>query len=324
MRYGHGLTWIGALSLSAICAIGCGDDGTPTEGTGGDSTTSDPSGDDLTDPSGDETSPTTTPTTTFATSTATNTDTDTGDETSGSTGEDTEDQTTGETAGCDGLGMQGLLLWTTLDDESSVTAPMTGAGAGEVSTMPANDFVSALDGQGVMLDAAGEYIRFPQQSGGTDNIDLDQGTIDFCYRPNYDHLDSLNHGIFGTGDIGGAGGLRIRKAAGNNNNALQVIANGGSFNELNIPSNAYAFVPDTWVRITVSWDFGVGMNEQNTHVYIDGVEVIDPNAPTGPVAVPGPDPAGFVYVGAVDDGDPPWSSDATIDDFKLYDSARVP
>ncbi|MEM6989166.1 MAG: hypothetical protein AAF721_01675 [Myxococcota bacterium] len=51
---------------------------------------------------------------------------------------------------------------------------------------------------------------------------------------------------------------------------------------------------------------------------------VRPNPPTGPVALPAPDPAGFIYVASVDADGPSWNSDLTVDDFKLYDAALVP
>jgi hypothetical protein len=262
--------------------------------------------------------------TTFATMTATDS-TSTTTTTTTTDGEESGSASSGEVADCDTLGLEGLLLYSTLDDAAAVSSPMVGAGAGEVSTSPADDFVAAVYDDGVRLDDSAEYVRFPQSSGGTPNIDFSRGTLEFCYRPDYDHLDSLDHAIFDSGSNFGSGGMRIRKAAGSNGNAFQVIvmpAGGPPVNEFNGPSNTYAFVPGEWHRVTVSWDFAVAVGEPNIRVWIDGAELVDPSVPTGPLTAVAPDPAAYVWVGALEGG--MWSADGVIDDFRVYDSALEP
>ena len=318
------------LTMGAL-ALGCGDSdagGTETDETSSGGETDDPSAPtDPTTPSttagtSDPTSDATTmPSTTFATST-------TGDDATTSDSEsdtgDSGSDSTGRLGTCEGLGNAGLLLHSGLDDAASTMTPIVGNGSGEWSMSPADDFVAALIDGGVNLDAPDEYVRFPQATGDGANIDLSMGTIDFCFRPNYDHLDSQNHAIFGTGDLGSGGGLRIRKAAGDNGNAFQVIAIDTSmnFNEFNGSPNDYAFLPGEWYRVTVSWDFTVGQGEANIRVWIDGQELVDAGGPTGPTTMPTANQAGHIYVGSVDETG--WGGDAVFDDFKLYDAALVP
>ncbi len=230
--------------------------------------------------------------------------------------------------GCEGLGNAGLLLHSTLDDLDSVTTPAVGAGSGQVMTMPADDFVPALDGNGIYIDEGSDVLGFPQRANGNNNINFEQGTIDFCFRPDFDHTDGLNHALFDARAPMNAGGgfIRMRKAAMNNNNTFQVLflepGDMGTFGELAIDPNDYALNAGKWVRITVSWDFTVGPNEQNLRVYFDGVELIDPDPPLGPQTMPSASNNRSMFIGHFPNND--WPAFGTIDDFKLYDTALVP
>lgn len=261
--------------------------------------------------------------TSFTTSSATSGDDD-GSSTA-STAADSSDggteASTGGDAGCEGLGRAGLLLWTTLDDAGSVAAPAVGAGSGTSTTAPIDDFVAALDDGGIRLDALAESVTYPQQVGGVGNIDFERGTIDFCYQPNFDSFDSLDHQIFGANGPNGSF-LRMRKAGGNNANALNIIVRDPSMTlaEFQAPSSNYSMSAGQWYRVTASWDFTVGAAEQNIRIYLDGVELVPSNVPTGPLQMPTPDGAATMSIGAFGNG----SADAVFDDFKLYDSALSP
>ena len=290
----------------------------PTEPTGTDSDSSTGVTDPTTDPSTTDPSTTDPSTTDPSTTDPSTTDPST---------TDTDTTTMGGDL-CPGLGPGGLLLHTTLDDAAAVMTPVVGQGAGQVNTNPADDFVPALNGDGVNLDEGGEFVRYPQQANGGDNIDFTQGTIDFCYRPDYDHTDGQNHALFEAQASmqSGGGFLRVRKAAMNNNNTLQVLYRepgmGGQFGEFNADPSDYQLLAGEWYRITVSWDFTVGPQVQNIHLYIDGVEVIDNSPPTGPAQMPTPSPNEFVSVGVFTGQQ--WPASGVVDDFKLYDSALAP
>ncbi len=289
-----------------------------------DPPTTDPS---TTDPSTTDPSTTDPSTTDPSTTDPSTTDPSTTDPTD-TTDSDTTDSDTGMGGGCEGLGDQGLLLHSTLDDAGAVMNPAVGAGMGQVFTMPADDFVPGLDGDAVYIDAGAEFIRFPQRANGNDNINFEQGTIDFCYRPDYDHTDGENHALFEArgSNMSGGGFIRVRKAAQNNANSFQVLfleaGNMATFGELAIDANDYAWTAGEWVRVTVSWDFTVGGNEQNLRAYLDGVELIDPDPPLGPQNMPSPGNMGNIFVGFFNMND--WPASGAIDDFKLYDSALAP
>ena len=116
------------------------------------------------------------------------------------------------------------LLYTTLDDTASVNNPVFGTGAGStIETTPVDDFVAAAIGNGIRCDSIGERVLFQQTDGLTQNVELDRGTIDFWYRPDYDHDDDLKYTIWGTGQWMTAGSLHLGKHNISNENALFLI-----------------------------------------------------------------------------------------------------
>jgi hypothetical protein len=216
----------------------------------------------------------------------------------------------------------GKLLWTTLDDLASVTSPMSGNGsAAQVQTTPAEDFVPALSNNGVRLDADDERVAFRQ--GG--NINPQTGAIDFCYQPAANHTDDANHPFFGivlASTTMQIPFLRLRKAANNNANALQLIAsNGNAFMQWEIPGTAYTMNAGTWYRVTASWTF-MGGSTAEAHVYLDGAELVPPNPPTGPLQMPPADAGGSLFVGAIQGQ--AWHAGGIIDEVVIYDHPIVP
>ena len=212
----------------------------------------------------------------------------------------------------------------TLDDAGSIVNPAIGAFTGEFMTMPANDFVTALEGNGLRLDDPEDFVRFPMIDTGV-TFFVEHGALDLCYRPDYEHTDGIDHGILATTGSGVAG-LRIRKAGASNGNAFQVIAldiNGAFGVEANIPSSEYSFTPGVWTRITVSWDFNVAAGARNIFVYFDGIEAFEPSPPVGPVIMQDSLPGELVYLGTF--GPPQgWSAAGVLDEVYIYDRPITP
>lgn len=218
-----------------------------------------------------------------------------------------------------------VLLHTTLDDLASVIQPEVGSGQeASVDTNPPNDFVPAIHGNGIQIDAAGEHVRFRQFGVGGANLNPARGALDFCYLPSYDHTDGVDHALLGAEFNPGM--LRIRKAGTSASNRFEVIAgNGTNAVVTSVPAASYALVAGTWARITVSWDYTVGDGQPQVHVYIDGVEVVDPDGPTGPFPMPLVNLADFLYLGAISDGTtPPWNASGVIDELVIYGEPIVP
>ncbi|MGQ0643203.1 MAG: LamG-like jellyroll fold domain-containing protein, partial [Gemmatimonadaceae bacterium] len=172
-----------------------------------------------------------------------------------------------------------LVLHTTLDGPSSVLVPALGTGSGAVvTTTPANDFVSARIGAGLRTDAIGERILLPQTDGNTANVELQQGTIEFWYQPNYNHNNNRKYSIVGTGNWPGSAGhgsLHLGKHNDTNSNMLFLIffdASGVRW-EHNVSASDYSWNAGDWLLMRVTWDFNVPAGEQNLHLYVNGREL---------------------------------------------------
>ena len=223
----------------------------------------------------------------------------------------------------------GVLLHTTLDDAASITTPAAGDGTGSAfTTTPVDDFVPALIGNGIRLDAPNEDVGYRQRVGTTANVNFQTGAIDFCYRPGYAHTDGVDHALFGSTTFGGGnpGGIRIRKAGASNTNHFQVIYTDstGAFGETGVPPTSFSWTAGQWVRVTVSWDFTVGASERNIRVFFDGVEASVPpaTASTGPASMPMPATDEFIVIGSF--RQQTWNPDGVIDEFYTYGTPIVP
>jgi hypothetical protein len=222
-----------------------------------------------------------------------------------------------------------LLLHTTLDDAQSVSAPAVGSGPGSLVSLGPGDFI----GNALSIDAANEYIFFPQ-AGGVDasaaaHIDLSQGSIDFCYKPSNAHTDGLEHWLFYVGDHtdAKAGTIRMRKSS-SNSLELHVTndngAGGVQFLEAKSAHDKYAFAPDTWYRVTATWNLGPGSGTKPMIVYVEETDVTSQWS-ASPLTLPMPAPSAskFIYIGG--DANAQWgNANGMIDDFRIYDHPIVP
>jgi hypothetical protein len=185
--------------------------------------------------------------------------------------------------------------------------------------------VQALSGDGIHLNATGEYVRVPQSHNDGANLDLREGTVDFCFRPDFDHTNGGEHALCSTSDVRQA--WMLARISGSNDDSINVILrpDGGGFEEILIDGQDYAMSANQWYRLTISWDFvNVGQNEQNMPVYLDGAEL---NAATynsfGPKSVNAPDANADVEIGA-HTSPQGWVADGVIDESRVYDAALVP
>ena len=175
---------------------------------------------------------------------------------------------------------------------------------------------------GIRIDADGEHVQLVQEN----NIDWNQGTIDFWYLPDDSHRDGLNHVMFSSTNTGTHGGFTCRKAAMDNANAFQVIffdATGTFLGETYVAADDYAFAAGTWVNIRVTWDFGVGAAEQNVRVYFDGTEATYTNTTTGPATMPAAAADEYLRFGVRNSADE-WPAGGVLDELRIWDSAMAP
>jgi hypothetical protein len=186
--------------------------------------------------------------------------------------------------------------------------PALGSGASAVvSTSPLNDFVPARIGNGLRADAIGERIEYRQVGGSTQNVELDYGTIEFWYRPSYDHNDNLKYTIVGTGNWIGTsvspGSIHLGKHNNSNANAIFLIfydANGVRW-EHDVAATSYSWRAGDWLLVRFTWDFSVPAGRQNLHLYLNGVELpLTGQVSRGPQPVPAEKASEMIYIGSRD------------------------
>jgi hypothetical protein len=221
------------------------------------------------------------------------------------------------------------LLYTTLDDASAVSHPVYGSGVGaRVVSFPSNSFVPALAGGGVRLDADGERVTFPQVVNGVKNIELDRGTMDFWFRPNFASDDDIKYTIVGTGNwtsIKPKGSLHFGKHNQSNFNKLFLIffdANGMRF-EHEVSTADYHWSAGSWQHITITWHFRNARGAQNLHLYLNGRELpLGHQVSYGPQLLPAEQATQDIYIGSRGQGN--INTDGTYDEFRIFDKVVLP
>jgi hypothetical protein len=219
------------------------------------------------------------------------------------------------------------VLQTSLDGPSDVISPTFGTGLRAiVATNPANDFVSARIARGLRANAVGERALYPQSDAGAANVELEHGTMDFWYQPNYDHNDNLKYTIAGTGTWTSPGALHFGKHNNSNQNAIFLIfynGNGVRF-EHNVAVSDYSWKAGEWLQIRITWDFNVAAGQQNLHLYLNGRELpLSGQVSRGPQPVPAEKPSELIYIGCRDtSGDIP--ANGVYDDFRIWNRVIAP
>lgn len=224
-----------------------------------------------------------------------------------------------------------LLLHSSLDDAASITSPDAGSGVGaSVTTTPANDFKPAQLGNGLHADAVGERALFRQTDGVAQNVELDQGTMEFWYQPNYDHTSDVKYTIAGTGTwISGnqtVGSIHLGKHNLSNQASLFLIffdANAKRW-EHNVDAVSYGWSAGEWLLVRVTWDFETVAGERNLHLYIDGQELpLTGQVSTGPQVLPAESSTDTIYVGARDVAGG-ISAGGVYDEVRIWDGVVPP
>lgn len=204
-----------------------------------------------------------------------------------------------------------LLLYSTLDGPAAVMGPSLGSGVGaSIVTSPTNDFVPAKIGNGLRTDAAGERILIPQANTRAQNVELERGTIEFWYKPNYNHNDNNKYTLVGTGNwppvqgaAPGRGSIHLGKHNSSNHNDIFLIffdANGVRW-EHNVALASYSWRAGDWLLVRLTWDFGVPAGVQNLHLYVNGSELpLTGHVSRGPQPIPAEQSDEFIYIGSRD------------------------
>lgn len=202
------------------------------------------------------------------------------------------------------------------------TSPRKGLGM-NLSLVPfVGDFAPAKVGNGLRIDAPGEYGRYRQTNGTTANIELDKGSVEFWYRPNYIKTDGVRHPLFSSGTWASPGSLHIIKedSVGGNDFKIHFFNSVGTLNSANRISSAnYTLNQGVWTHIRVTWNFTVAPAVANIHAYFDGAETVLTAGTTGSFAMAPESVGEFLYIGARDVGT--FHGDGIFDELKIYDVA---
>jgi arylsulfatase A-like enzyme/chitodextrinase len=218
------------------------------------------------------------------------------------------------------------LLYTTLDGASAVATPANGTGSGSsVVTTPAGDFVAGKIGNGIQIDAAGEYVRFQQTNGTTRNVNLAAGTVDFWFRPAFANSDGVSHRIFGIGTSNQPGSIALYKRTSTFGNDLyvQVISASGGFQTSTVAATQYSWTAGQWVQLRVTWDGAVASGVPNAHLYIDGTERTYSSRSTGPFSMPAESASQYIYIGSISTTETNIAR-GVLDEFRIFSGALPP
>lgn len=219
------------------------------------------------------------------------------------------------------------LLYTTLNSLASVTTPQNGSGTGaSVKTVPTNNFVPAHVGNGINIDASGEYVRFLQISGSVKNIELTRGTINFWYRPTYVPTDGLRHDIFATGSNDQAGYISLikRPTAGNNDLWLRMIDSNLVEHSFSVPINSYSWVANSWVNVRFTWNT-TAFGQPVFKLYLNGQNLTPRSGePIGPLTMPAESSTKYIFIGASSGSTTGAVANGIIDEFSVYDQVIPP
>lgn len=231
-------------------------------------------------------------------------------------GTETSESSSSTTAGVP----DGVLLWTTLNDAAAVVEPVVGDSTeASVSVAATSDFVSTPWGGGFAVDAAGDWVRY-RQVAGVANIEFDRGTIEFWYRPDYDHVDGMLHRLFSTHES--VSGIRARKNA-NGRFVVLLVDQRGVEHITAVDPSDYGWSAGQWVLVRTTWETGSD-GSQAVRVYFDGDEVRRYVSIAGADVTMGPEEVGgWLYLGARSDTASEVAN-GIIDEFYVYDEVRVP
>lgn len=212
------------------------------------------------------------------------------------------------------------IFHSTLDSAGALANPAIGDGTG-VTAAGAPAFVSAIFATGAAFTQQTASIGWLQISNGT-NFKTESGTLDFCFKPSFASAVDQDHILFYAETESGF--FTVRKAAALNQLELQVIASAStSTTETTFPPANFSFVPGTWYRLTVAWDFSPGDSQRQVRLYVDGIEIVPgPVAGMGAFAIAPEMPTQRFYLGGGGSGRP--SALGVFDELVIYPDPTPP
>jgi hypothetical protein len=180
----------------------------------------------------------------------------------------------------------GVLFWSTLDRLAAVTEPLVGNGPGSIF---GGEFVPAQSDQGVRLQDLGDQVRWPVALADPTNLHLAHGAVDLCLRPRVGHTATEAMPIFFVG--GGDNQLAVDKTTeGSLVVSWTFVPGSGSYS---VGPAAYTLEPESWARLTVTWQFQTV--PKAVTVAVDGVLVAGELAGSYPDGTPPNPEVGGVF-----------------------------
>jgi hypothetical protein len=206
-----------------------------------------------------------------------------------------------------------LLLHSTLESGAAVTSPDVGS-AGSVNG--GASFAPGRYGNGLFVDAAGESVSFPS----TQNIDFNQGAVEFWVRPNFNHIDGQRHRFWSYSfDFDNA--LFFEKHSTDELRfGFRHGPNPADQGTARILPTDYSWKPGDWVHLRAVWDTTQSMTNR-LRIFVNGVE--PPNlGPGNNYIAANLATGGSILLGTDSGGANP--VDGVMDEFRLFGAPDAP
>jgi hypothetical protein len=164
------------------------------------------------------------------------------------------------------------IFYTTLDDSMQALQPAIGDGTDAQDA--GVQYVPALSNGGVKIPPADAWVGW-LQAPANHNIDAATGTLDVCFRPEFDSDGDATYVLFHV--VLENASWRLQKL-GAQDSTLQMLA----VNALGTTQTNFSptFEQGKWYRLTLAWNFNAVLTERQVRLWIDGIEV-DPAAQPG-------------------------------------------
>ncbi|MCG2701994.1 hypothetical protein L6273_02500, partial [Candidatus Parcubacteria bacterium] len=164
----------------------------------------------------------------------------------------------------------GLLWYSTLDDIESISNPNIG-NTYSIKTLSATDIVTAKYGNGLKVTSSNDYfeIRDTASFNGTN------GSMEFWFKPNWDHTDDTGHRLFEISNYTDNDSLSLTKVDSSGSYRLIINGNQGADNYFNliVESGNYQLSSGLWAHFRITWDANAPAGE-TLRLFINGTEPI--------------------------------------------------
>lgn len=148
-------------------------------------------------------------------------------------------------------------MYSTFDSQNSLQSPLLGG----AWTLSGASLSSGKVGSGLSCTASGHRAVVATNN----HLNKSKGTVEFWFRPNWNHTDNVNHGIFSDD----TGAINFTKSAANE--LRFYMSQGNTFPEVKITSANYSFSSGSWYKIKLQWDDQAEKTHQ-LRVFINGTE----------------------------------------------------